>query len=219
MLQAALYLPASAEKGGAIYNEKGTVRVAGSTISGNTALYGGGISSYASLDVTKSTVSKNSAINGGGLFLNGNANITGSTITGNTASNSGGGIFAGTVGTEAARIVSINLTDSTVSKNTAACNGGGIYNIYDLIVGGSSQISGNTATSGYGGGIYVTAFSSSGNTSLTLSGTKLQVKSNKAAMPPSAGSWYQGYGVYSTAKPMTGGGFNDAKQVTGNSRT
>ena len=125
------------------------------------------------------------------MFLDGNATVTGSTITGNTASNSGGGIYAGTIGTGAAEIHSIKLTDSTVSKNTAACNGGGIYNIFDLTVDGSSQISGNTATSGYGGGIYVTPFISSGNTSLTLKGTKAVVKSNKAAMPASAGSWYQ----------------------------
>jgi hypothetical protein len=96
----------------------GDVRIAGSTLSGNTGTgtsYGGGLFVYSvggKLSLSNSTISGNSATNGGGVSLGGAYNgrlnyqrsaasapgtivLGNSTISGNSASNHGGGIFLG----------------------------------------------------------------------------------------------------------------------------
>ena len=98
----------------------------------------------------------------------------GSTISSNTASISGGGIYT---------MLTIALTDSVISSNSAVQNGGGIASesYGELIIGGNSQITGNRAKIGRGGGVYST------NSKVTLNGANVFVKNNKAASPPSAG--------------------------------
>ena len=88
----------------------------GSTVQGNTAYFGGGISNQATLDVTNSTVSGNSArlYHGGGLanFGNAQATITNSTITGNTAGGDGGGI-------QQTSNYQLTILSSTIVRNVA----------------------------------------------------------------------------------------------------
>jgi len=132
---------------GGIDNE-GTLTITGaSTVSGNTADWGGGILNWGTLTITgESTVSDNTADDdGGGIYNGGTLTITGeSTVSGNTADEDGGGIENwGTLTITGA---------STVSGNTAADDGGGIDNGGTLTIEGASAVSGNTA--GWGGGIY-----------------------------------------------------------------
>jgi predicted outer membrane repeat protein len=129
---------------GGIYNALGTLTVTHSTLSGNEAGFGGGILSDGTLTVTNSTLSGNSATSGGGIYNNrGTLTVTNSTLSGNSAT-SGGGIYniSGT----------LTVTNSTLSGNTASTGGGGIHNIGTATVT-SSTLSGNSATSS-GGGIY-----------------------------------------------------------------
>ena len=100
-------------EGGGIYVPSGTTSIISSTISGNNADTGGGISSGGMLDILSSTLSNNSASSlGGGINLfSGVANVTQSTITGNSASAKGGGLY--NLGATA------NVTGSIVAGNTA----------------------------------------------------------------------------------------------------
>ncbi|MBO7726741.1 MAG: hypothetical protein J6S40_09790, partial [Thermoguttaceae bacterium] len=132
--------------GGGIFNESGTLTITNSTISGNTAGWGGGIYNYGTLTIMNSTISGNTAsYYGGGIFNRGTLTITNSTISGNTASYYYGGGICNSSGT-------ISVINSTISGNIASYYGGGIYNSATLTIT-NSTISGNTA-SGYGGGIY-----------------------------------------------------------------
>ena len=72
-----------------------TVSVTNSTLSGNSASFGGGIyASSATVAVTNSTLSGNSAISGGGIYArSATVSVTNSTLSGNSA-NYGGGIYA-----------------------------------------------------------------------------------------------------------------------------
>lgn len=100
------------------------------------------------------------ADNGGGVFVSdhGNLAIDRSVISGNTAATSGGGA--------ATNCGVVTLTGSRVSGNTAGRNGGGIYTAvaeYSLhngrcfgdVTAVRSVVSGNTATTGNGAGIYM----------------------------------------------------------------
>ncbi len=128
----------TAEGGGGIYSNY-TLTLTNSTVSGNSAYYGGGIAgNYATL--TNSTVSDNSATYGGGIYSYGTLTLTDSTVSGN----SGGGIYSGH-GT-------LTVSNSTVSGNTATTNGGGIASEWGTLTLTSSTVSGNSAS--YGGGIY-----------------------------------------------------------------
>jgi hypothetical protein len=125
----------SADSGGAIYNNYGTVTLSGnSSIAENMARYGGGIYN-----------------DHGTVTLNGN-----STISGNTAKyfGSGGGAGGGIYNNFGT--VTLN-GDSSVTENISNY-GGGIYNDHGtVILNGDSSISGNTAIysgGGAGGGIF-----------------------------------------------------------------
>jgi hypothetical protein len=163
--------------GGGIYNSTaGTTTVDGSTISDNTAGWGGGIYNRATLNVQNgSTIGGTGAGNtattsGGGIYNStaGTTTVDGSTVSANTAG-WGGGIYNwedGTLNVQNGSIVSANtapigggifnrsgtttVDGSTVSGNTAA-NGGGIHNDATLIVQNNSSISANTASWGGGG--------------------------------------------------------------------
>ncbi len=138
--------------GGGIDNS-GTLTITNSTISGNTAGWGGGIDNSGTLTITNSTISGNTADwRGGGIENGGTLTITNSTISGNTTDSYGGGIFS--EGT-------LTVTNSTISGNTVDSYGGGIFNSGTLTLT-NSTISGNTATHD-GGGI----FNSKGTLTLT----------------------------------------------------
>ncbi|MCB1715938.1 MAG: hypothetical protein KDK05_12490, partial [Candidatus Competibacteraceae bacterium] len=82
--------------GGGGINNLGTLTLSNSTVSGNSATFGGGIyniSVDSTVTLSNSTVSGNSADNGGGIFnINGTVILSNSTVSGNSASFSGGGI-------------------------------------------------------------------------------------------------------------------------------
>jgi predicted outer membrane repeat protein len=206
--------------GGGFYNQgdivPGLATISDSTISGNFAYYGGGICNVGIATVTSSTIYGNTAYyDGGGVCNYGTATVTGSTISGNTAERNGGGFFNSGTGAE------LSLSNSLITGNTAYSDGGGIYNTNggsynpnsnsSLVVGETTQITNNQATTGYGGGIYSDAGS------VTFDGKNVGVKYNKAHLPATGSSWYQGWGVYLTSEvPITKNGFYSATQVTGN---
>jgi hypothetical protein len=144
--------------GGAILNQ-GTLNVInGSTLSGNTGTYGGGIYNGGGIV----TISDNSVIagssggsGGGGIYNDdGRVTISNSTLSGNFAYE-GGAIFSngGTV----------TVSGSTLSSSFGiyAIYGGGIYNSGGTVTVTNSTLSHNNAyfpdypwVRGYGGGIY-----------------------------------------------------------------
>jgi len=146
----------AARSHGGLFNNRGTLTLTGSTVSGNRARVNraGGLYNLAGqLTLTDSTVSGNRArYSGGGLYNEqGTLTLTHSTVSGNRVdSGSGGGLW--NQGT-------LTLTHSTVSGNTASGLGGGLYNTnYQLsnyqvtLTLTHSTVSGNAA--GKGGGLY-----------------------------------------------------------------
>ena len=122
-----------ASTGGGIYNY-GTMTVADSTISGNTAItdLGGGIYNHSgTMTVTDSTISGNKATSsgarGGGIYNYGTMTVTGSTISGNTSGGYGGGIYNNNPATLAGTIVAGN----TATSGDNGCAAGGGYTITD----------------------------------------------------------------------------------------
>ena len=148
--------------GGGIYvGIDGQATLTGSTIFGNRAYNGGGISTkLGTVTLTHSIVSGNSAGQfGGGLQSNlGTVMLATSTVSGNEAGNRGGGITVlhGNVMTAAG---------STIRGNTAGNGGGAIYHIGGTVALTNTTISDNTSTSDNGGGI----LNRGGSTTLTNS--------------------------------------------------
>ena len=136
-----------ADYGGAILSRE-NLTLTGSTISGNSALFGGGLfNGGGTLTLTDSTISGNSTLfDGGGLWnYNGTLTVTNSTISGNDANRDGGGLFNRDGGT-------VEVSDSTISGNTASDGGGGLENIGGgTLTVTNSTISGNSAGDGGGG--------------------------------------------------------------------
>jgi uncharacterized repeat protein (TIGR01451 family) len=105
------------------------------------------------VEVTDSTISNNTADFGGGIFNSDHNSpadslvaLTNSTVNGNSAANGGGGIFS-------RRASTVTLTNSTVSGNSAGADGGGFSNTGDgttteLV---NSTISDNSANFGGAG--------------------------------------------------------------------
>ena len=126
-------------------------RVAGSTITDNTANGGKGGGVYVDGDgftLDTSTVSGNLADIGAGLDLYDVASVTNSTVTGNTATSDGGGIFSDDGN---------QLANDTISKNSANL-GGGIYDEWVMDISSTAIVANTTTGTGNaGGGIYVKA--------------------------------------------------------------
>ena len=129
-----------------IENSGGAVTVTNSTLSANSAEYGGGIYNVdGALTISNSTLSTNSTSSGGGIYnRSGTLTVTNSTLSANSAEY-GGGIYniGGTV----------TINNSTLSGNLATEYGGGIYNYLGLLTINNSTLSGNSATNN-GGGIH-----------------------------------------------------------------
>ena len=127
--------------GGGIYNfSGGVVTINNSTLSGNSAVVGGGIENYGTTTVTNSTLSRNYAeYTAGGIDNDGSVTVTNSTLSGNSALRWGGGIVNdGTA----------SVSNSTLWDNSAAVGGdegtggglfsdGGTFNVTATIVAGS----------------------------------------------------------------------------------
>ncbi len=96
-------------------------------------------------NISNSTLSGNSAPYGGGIInFEGTANISNSTLSGNSATYYGGGIFnlKGTANTG-----TFTISNSTLSGNSAGVYGGGIYNTGTVTLS-NSTLSGNSAPGG-----------------------------------------------------------------------
>jgi Calx-beta domain len=109
---------------------------------------GGGIFNSGTLNLASSTVSGNSASSGGGIWNEGAMTLTGCTVSNNSAPGIGvgGGIFNDTGRT-------LTITDSTVSNNLAGHGGGIDTNVNSTVTVISSTVSGNASTISAGGGI------------------------------------------------------------------
>ncbi|MGI8691106.1 MAG: choice-of-anchor Q domain-containing protein, partial [Thermomicrobiales bacterium] len=128
---------ANGGSGGGIGN-RGTLTVTSSTLSGNSAQFGGGIyNAGGTLTVTNSTLSANSTSGGGGGILNnGTLTVTNSTLAGNSAGVGGGiGNYVGTV----------TVTNSTLTGNSASNAGGGGISNNDTVNLTNTIVAGNTA--------------------------------------------------------------------------
>jgi hypothetical protein len=178
------------------------VNVTNSTISGNTASFGGGIANsvadfFGTVTITNSTISGNTASIGGGISTSKAVTIIDSTISHNTASSSGGGIYD--LGGINAANATVTITNSTISGNTASGGGGGGIGIFisrrysGVVTVTNSTISGNTASSS-GGGIDNSVAGSGGFGTLNARNTIIAV--NSASTGPDVSG------------PLTSQGFN-----------
>lgn len=144
------------------------------TIRNGKADSAGGISCGGTLDLADSTISGNSAVNGsgGGIYVLGSASLTRTVVSGNDAYSGGGGVEVrgilhgvnSTLSGNTARVgagldVILNghaeLTDSTVMQNHASLEGGGVVAEagmdVDALVLTRVLVQDNTAASGGGG--------------------------------------------------------------------
>jgi predicted outer membrane repeat protein len=118
----------SANLGGAIYMNSGTMNVSDTTITGSSVVgvkaNGGGIDIQGgTMTLNRVTVSGNGAANnGGGIYVGkGTLNVIDTTISGNTAGAAGGGINAAFYSSNSQNGTAVtNLTNTTISGNTAA---------------------------------------------------------------------------------------------------
>jgi hypothetical protein len=114
--------------GGAIDNEGGTVTVLGSTFSGNSAVYAGGI-----YDGDGGAISNN----GGTISFNGGTvTVANSTFSGNSAARGGGSGDTGLGGAIFNEGGTVTVLNSTLSGNSADGHGGGI----ESILGGTTTL-------------------------------------------------------------------------------
>jgi CSLREA domain-containing protein len=143
-----------ASTGGGLFNY-GTLNVYESTVRGNQAVFGAGLSNWAGTITLNDTdvISNTSIYDGGGIHNKGNASLfveNGSSISNNAAGGQGGGLSNWEYGTVA-------ITESIISFNTASA-GGGIHfegTPSSMILDGTSVI-GNQATNDAGGILIMT---------------------------------------------------------------
>ena len=132
-------------KSGVFLVEPGvTAALSGLTLTGGSALAGGGLENFGTITLTDCTISGNSAsIFGGGLFNFGTVTLTDCTISGNSTSADGGGVFND--GTARRR--------SSTARSTATDNGGGgVFNDGSTATLTDCTISGNSTD--FGGGVF-----------------------------------------------------------------
>jgi hypothetical protein len=198
--------------GGGVYNRDGTLTIVESVITGNNAVYGGGVANAVdnSLEIVESVISDNTSSSEGGGILNSGAMvvtrsvvennhsdthasgilnapgtllIVDSVINGNTASGSVGGIRNSPGG-------QLEIVNSTIKNNEAVSFAGGIRNSGGTLVISGSEISGNEATRGGGisvGGGTATIIGSaiSGNTARLQQGGGLGIEAGTVTLSTS----------------------------------
>ena len=119
----------TADTGGCIFKDSGTLTINSSVIRDCTAGAGGAVfNSLGTLIVNDSTISGNSSGGGGGGIAGGgtgtNLIINNSTISGNRALGQGGGI-------ENLVETTASFTNVTIAFNTSGEQGGGVYNFFN----------------------------------------------------------------------------------------
>jgi hypothetical protein len=137
----------SVDNGGGIANF-GPLTVTDSVLAGNTGLSGGAVYNFGlgSLTLSYSTLTGNEAHTGGGITNNsGQVAVSNSTLAGNSATSGGGGGLYNDYGGL------VTIDESTLANNDASTEGGGLLNEPGgtLAVVGST-ISGNVASTGGG---------------------------------------------------------------------
>ena len=175
--------------GGAILSRE-NLTLTGSTVSGNSAIFGGGLFNRGgTLTVIDSEISGNSAtFDGGGLWnYSGSLTVSGSTVTGNSAIRDGGGLFNREGGT-------LTVAGSTITGNAADRYGGGLRNRSGMLTVSGSTIAGNTAR--FGGGLF------NGGAAATMTVTDSSITGNSALFD-GGGSWN-----YVGAMTVTGSTFS-----------
>ncbi len=112
--------PATFDGGGIDNINNGVLTVTNSTLSGNSAVNGGGIDNAGTIYIINSTLSGNTATaNGGGIRnTGGTAYVINSTLSGNTATANGGGIHNNNATTY--------ITNTTITNNSSPV-GDGVY--------------------------------------------------------------------------------------------
>ena len=142
-----------------MYNDGATVIINGGTITGSSAVEGGGIyTNGGTLTIGKANITGNTATNGGGGIhaYNSALTIDGATVTGNNGGESlGGGIYisgAKGKGTASDPYIPAVIQNATIQNNTAKCGGG--INASGPVKISDTTITGNTATTleKWGGG-------------------------------------------------------------------
>ncbi len=165
--------PSSAAGGVYVYDS--TLMLTDTTISGNSAPYGGGMYARGAVfgagnDVTLNncTVSGNYAYEDAGIAGGGKFTLVNSTVSGNRAVNWGGGLTL-----QGSTSVLIN---STVSNNTAGTYGAGLYTSRGYLTLKNTIVSGNRLTGGGASDLRVSPYTSATLVSATYSllGTALQ---------------------------------------------
>ena len=104
-------------EGGGIWN-RGVLRVEGSRIVRNSAVFGGGISNYRRLTLVDTMVARNTASSGGGIYTAGVLTLVDTTITGNAAGEHGGAAGGGIYNADWIGWVNELQGTSSVSGNT-----------------------------------------------------------------------------------------------------
>ena len=124
--------------GGVRVRSGGQLRLIDSTLSGNVAANGGGLSNSGTTWVTSSTVSDNHAACGGGIHNAGGLSVATSTVAQNSATTCGGGLYA--------EGGSVDLTSTTIAGNSGG-QGGGVRNASATVSTRNTLVAGNTTTS------------------------------------------------------------------------
>ena len=139
------------DTGGGILNSRGFLQLYHTTITGNVADNGAGISNDSGRlivlnTLVQSNTTRTAGGGGGGIYNDGSNTIQNSIIRNNHANTNGGGVYNGQGGrTEA--------ISTTIDRNEAGANGGGIYNAADgRLILNHTLVNLNTAASG--GGVF-----------------------------------------------------------------
>lgn len=112
---------------GVFFDETGTLRITGGSVSGNTtpgSVGGVGVTGDGAVVLDGVRVDGNTATNAAGGFFTGALDITGSSFSSNTASNAVGGIQSGSV-------FPLTIRDTVVSGNSAGGPVGGMFLDHD----------------------------------------------------------------------------------------
>jgi len=124
----------------------GSVSLSYTTMSGDSAEYGGAISNSALMTITNTTMSGEAASYGGAVQNAGGLTMTNATLAGNTGATAGGGVYNNASGTLTA--VNVTIADNSVQSNGAGGGldaAGGTVSLYNTIVA-TNTIQGTPAT-------------------------------------------------------------------------
>lgn len=193
---------ATAGSGGALFQNKETLRVSGATFVDNSAFYSGGaIYSVEGIPLLAgSGFERNRAMYGGGVSVNSasasNTMIRGCFFNGNLASNSGGGVYigrslrritvensqfiansagnGGAVFLENTALGGVDVIGCFFAGNTASCDGGAFYtNVAAVVIDSLFMMNASTSNGG--------AMMLHGGTAVTVSGSFFQGNVSAAA--------------------------------------